>query len=42
MLAAKDNNTERVRRVIVAILDELGVAHPLARETRRKMAAALY
>jgi putative thioredoxin len=35
-------NVERVRRVIVAILDELGVSHPLARETRRKMAAALY
>lgn len=40
-LAAK-NHAERIRRVIVAILDELGVDHPLARETRRKLAAALY
>ena len=42
VLAKKDSDGERVRRVIVAILDELGVEHPLARETRRKMAAALY
>ncbi len=42
ILAAKGADSERVRRVIVAILDELGVEHPLARETRRKMAAALY
>ncbi len=33
---------ERLRRVIVAILDELGLDHPLSRETRRRMAAALY
>ncbi|MEA2187854.1 MAG: hypothetical protein QOK16_2865, partial [Solirubrobacteraceae bacterium] len=25
-----------------AVLDELGVDHPLARESRRRMAAALY
>ena len=42
LLAAKNGDAERIRRVIVAILDELGVEHPLARETRRKMAAALY
>jgi putative thioredoxin len=42
VLAKKDAAGERARRVIVAILDELGVEHPLARETRRKMAAALY
>ena len=42
LLAAKNGDGERIRRVIVAILDELGVEHPLARETRRKMAAALY
>ena len=29
LLAAKNNNSERIRRVIVAILDELGVEHPL-------------
>ncbi|MDX6677950.1 MAG: putative thioredoxin, partial [Solirubrobacteraceae bacterium] len=39
---AEGADAERVRRVIVAILDELGVEHPLARETRRKLAAALY
>jgi putative thioredoxin len=42
IMSARNGDTERVRRVIVAILDELGVEHPLARETRRKLAAALY
>ncbi|MEJ7797397.1 MAG: tetratricopeptide repeat protein [Solirubrobacteraceae bacterium] len=42
LLAVKNGDSERIRRVIVAILDELGVDHPLARETRRKLAAALY
>jgi putative thioredoxin len=42
LLATKNGDGERIRRVIVAILDELGVEHPLARETRRKLAAALY
>jgi thioredoxin-like negative regulator of GroEL len=28
--------------VIVGVLDELGVAHPLAREYRRRLATALY
>jgi putative thioredoxin len=37
-----DEDRERVRKVIVAVLDELGVDHPLARESRRKLAAALY
>jgi putative thioredoxin len=36
------SDKERIRRVLVAILDELGVEHPLARDTRRRMAAALY
>jgi putative thioredoxin len=31
-----------LRRVVVAILDELGVEHPLARDARRRLAAALY
>jgi thioredoxin-like negative regulator of GroEL len=26
----------------VAVLDDLGVEHPLARESRRKLASALY
>jgi putative thioredoxin len=42
LVASGNGDSERVRRVIVAILDELGVSHPLARETRRKLAAALY
>lgn len=33
---------EDVRRVIVGELDALGPEHPLARQTRRKLAAALY
>ena len=31
-----------LRRAIVGVLDELGAEHPLARESRRKLAAALY
>ena len=44
-LAASDDNgedRERLRKIIVAVLDELGVQHPLARESRRRLAAALY
>ena len=36
------DDTRRLRQVIVAVLDELGVEHPLARESRRRLAAALY
>ena len=31
-----------LRRAVVGVLDELGVEHPLARDSRRKLAAALY
>ena len=44
-LAASDDNAqerEHLRKIIVAVLDELGVEHPLARESRRRLAAALY
>ena len=44
-LAASDaggEDRERLRKAIVAVLDELGVEHPLARESRRRLAAALY
>jgi putative thioredoxin len=27
---------------VIGVLDQLGVEHPLARESRRKLAAALY
>ncbi|HLH64677.1 MAG TPA: tetratricopeptide repeat protein [Solirubrobacteraceae bacterium] len=37
-----DGARDDVRRVVVGILDELGVEHPLARESRRRLAAALY
>jgi thioredoxin-like negative regulator of GroEL len=37
-VAARDD----IRRVVVGILDELGVDNPLARESRRRLAAALY
>ena len=41
-LQSADGARDDLRRVIVGVLDELGVDHPLARETRRKLAAALY
>jgi putative thioredoxin len=31
-----------LRRAVVGVLDELGAEHPLARESRRKLASALY
>ncbi len=40
--AAAGDDRERLRKAIVAVLDELGVEHPLAREARRRLAAALY
>jgi putative thioredoxin len=42
--AASDDATRRedLRRAVVGVLDELGVEHPLARESRRKLASALY
>jgi putative thioredoxin len=40
--AAEDGHREDLRRAVVGVLDELGVEHPLARESRRKLAAALY
>lgn len=38
----ESDDRERLRKVVVAVLDELGVEHPLARESRRRLAAALY
>jgi putative thioredoxin len=35
-------STDDLRVAIVGILDELGVEHPLARDARRRLAAALY
>jgi putative thioredoxin len=33
---------EDLRRLVIGVLDRLGVEHPVAREGRRKLAAALY
>lgn len=35
-------HTDDLRRMIVAVLDELGVDHPSARDARRRLATALY
>jgi putative thioredoxin len=37
-----DDRREDLRRAVVGVLDDLGVEHPLARESRRKLANALY
>ncbi len=41
-LPGADGARDDIRRVVVGILDELGVEHPLARESRRRLASALY
>ena len=43
-IAAADEQQRKddLRRAVVGVLDELGVEHPVARESRRKLAAALY
>ena len=41
-LPSADGYEDDVRKVVVGILDQLGVEHPLARDARRRLAAALY
>lgn len=41
-LAIADGYRDDIRRVIVGELDALGTEHPLARDARRRLAAALY
>ena len=41
-LPSADGAKDEVRKVVVGVLDELGVEHPLARDARRRLAAALY
>ena len=41
-LPSADGARDDIRQAIVAILDELGVDHPVARDARRRLAAALY
>jgi putative thioredoxin len=40
--ASEGQRKEDLRRAVVGVLDQLGVEHPLARESRRKLASALY
>jgi putative thioredoxin len=37
-----DGHRDDMRQLVVAILDELGVEHPFARDARRRLASALY
>lgn len=41
-LPSADGARDQIRRVVVGLLDELGPENPLARESRRRLAAALY
>jgi putative thioredoxin len=41
-VAGADGARDDIRRVVVGILDALGVEHPLARDARRRLASALY
>ena len=41
-IPSADGHRDDLRRVVVAILDELEVEDPLARDARRRLAAALY
>jgi putative thioredoxin len=40
--SSDDEHKDELRKVVVGVLDELGPADPLARESRRKLATALY
>jgi putative thioredoxin len=41
-IPSSDGRRDDIRRVVVGVLDDLGVEHPLAREYRRRLASALY
>jgi putative thioredoxin len=41
-LPQADGAKDDIRQAVVAVLDDLGVEHPLARDARRRLAAALY
>jgi putative thioredoxin len=41
-LPQADGAKDDIRRIVVGLLDELGPENPLARESRRRLAAALY
>jgi putative thioredoxin len=39
---SEEDRRDDLRRAVVGVLDELGADHPVARESRRRLAAALY
>jgi putative thioredoxin len=41
-LSSADGARDGIRRVVIGVLEELGVGNPLARESRRRLASALY
>jgi putative thioredoxin len=41
-IATDGDRRDDLRRAVVGVLDDLGVDHPVARESRRKLASALY
>jgi putative thioredoxin len=41
-LPSADGAQDEIRRVVIGILDDLGVDHPLSRQSRRRLASALY
>lgn len=41
-IPAADGARDEIRKIVVGALEDLGVEHPLAREYRRRLAAALY
>jgi putative thioredoxin len=41
-ISTADGARDDIRRVVVGVLDDLGVEHPLARTARRRLASALY
>jgi putative thioredoxin len=42
VISTADGARDDIRRIVVGILDELGVDSPLARDARRRLASALY
>jgi len=40
--AGDQDRKDELRKIVVGVLDDLGPAHPLARDARRKLATALY
>jgi len=41
-IPAADGSRDDLRAVVVGVLDELGADHPLSRDTRRRLAAAMF